>query len=283
MKICRFNGDHIGIVRGDNVIDITSRFERALRWPMPPGDPIIAQLPAILADIDENFLASAPSVPLASERLDAPVAMPPKILGAPVNYDAHIAEANADPAINTGKAYTTMQAYGMFVKANSALAGPADDIVLTFPDRRTDHEVELVVIIGRGGRNIAPADALDHVAGYTVGLDMTLRGKEVPSYRKSPDGYAVIGPWLVTPDEVADPDSLALRLTVNGEVRQDANTKLLIQNVAQIIAYASETCTLYPGDIIMTGTPAGVGPVVSGDLIEAEVESVGRLSVRVRG
>lgn len=280
MKFCRFNHDRIGVVEGDLIHDVTSLFDRQLSWPTAPGDTIIAQLAAVHAGgID---LAQMPAVPLAGVRLESPVANPNKIVGAPVNYHAHIAEANADTEINAGRTYTTLEAYGLFLKANSSLIGPQDDISLAFPDRRTDHEVELVVVIGKTARHVSREDVFGYIAGYTVGLDMTVRGPEVPSYRKSPDGYCVLGPWLVTPDEIENPDNLALSLTVNDEVRQDANTDLLILGVARLIEYASAIYTLYPGDIIMTGTPAGVGPVEAGDVIVATVADVGSLRIRIR-
>jgi 2-keto-4-pentenoate hydratase/2-oxohepta-3-ene-1,7-dioic acid hydratase in catechol pathway len=279
MKFCRFNHDRVGVVQGELIHDVTSLFDRQLSWPTAAGDAIIAQLPAVVATgID---LANMPVVALADVRLESPVANPNKIIGAPVNYHAHIAEANADSEINSGRTYTTLEAYGLFLKANSSLIGPHDEISLAFLDRRTDHEVELVVIIGKMARHVSRDDAYDYIAGYTVGLDMTVRGPEVPSYRKSPDGYCVLGPWIVTPDEIENPDKLALSLTVNGEVRQTANTELLILGVARLIEYASAIYTLHPGDIIMTGTPAGVGPVEAGDVIDATVENVGSLHIRV--
>jgi 2-keto-4-pentenoate hydratase/2-oxohepta-3-ene-1,7-dioic acid hydratase in catechol pathway len=141
--------------------------------------------------------------------------------------------------------------------------------------------VELAVVIGRVASRVTRENALDHVLGYTVGLDMTVRGTEFPTFRKSPDTYSVLGPWLVTSDEVLDPNQLALKLSVNGEVRQNSNTRAMIFDVQRLIEYASSFYTLYPGDIIMTGTPEGVGPVEPGDLIEAEVAQVGHLSIVV--
>lgn len=279
MKICRFNHDRIGVVEDGSVYDITDLFELTARWPLPAGDVAIAQLGQVVNTF--GGIAGRPSVPLSSVRLESPVANPGKIIGAPVNYKAHIDEANADAEINTGKTYTTLEAYGLFLKANSSLIGPHDEIKSAFAERRTDHEVELAVVIGRTGKFIPAADALDYVAGYTVGLDMSLRGVEVPSYRKSADTYSVLGPWLVTPDAVRDPDHLSLELWVNDELRQQSNTDKLILSVRQVIAYASAIYTLHPGDVIMTGTPAGVGPVLPGDRIKAAVEGLGALEISV--
>ena len=127
---------------------------------------------------------------------------------------------------------------GMFLKANSALVGPAEGIALRFPERRNDHEAELVMVIGKPGSDIPRARALDHVAGYCLGLDMTVRGREDRSFRKSIDSYAVLGPWMVTADEIADPDALPLSLTVNGETRQNSNTDMLIYDCRRLIEFA---------------------------------------------
>ncbi|MBG6116389.1 MULTISPECIES: fumarylacetoacetate hydrolase family protein [unclassified Sphingobium] len=250
-----------------------------MSWPAEPGDAIIAQLGAVLEsgiDIDVR-----PSLDLSTVVLESPVARPHKIMGAPVNYHAHIEEANADPEINAGKTFTTLEAYGLFLKANSSLIGPNEPFRVAFADRRTDHEIELVIVIGKTARHVPREKALDYVAGYTAGLDMTVRGKETPCYRKSPDGYCVLGPWLVTPDEIGDPDDLALSLKVNGDTKQEARTSLLILGVARLIEYASALYTLHPGDVIMTGTPAGVGPVEPGDVIDASVENIGSLRISI--
>lgn len=279
MKICRFNHDRIGVVEDALVYDITDLFELTARWPLTAGDVVIAQLNQVVDAF--SGVGTRPSVPLDSVCLESPVANPGKIIGAPVNYKAHIDEANADAEINTGKTYTTLEAYGLFLKANSSLIGPHDEIRSAFAERRTDHEVELAVVIGRTGKSIAVEDALDYVAGYTIGLDMSLRGAEVPSYRKSADTYSVLGPWLVTPSELRDPDNLSLQLWVNDELRQQSNTDKLILSVRQVIAYASAIYTLHPGDVIMTGTPAGVGPVLPGDRIRATIEGLGLIDIGV--
>src|SRR3546814_372399 len=155
------------------------------------------------------------------------------------------------------------------------MSAPKDGIVRRFPNERTDHELELCVVIGRGGSNISAANALSHVAGYTIGLDVTLRGPQFQSFRKSIDSYAMFGPWLVTADEIDDPSQLDLSLRVNGELRQQSNTRYLIMGIAELIEFASRFYSLCPGDIIMTGTPDGVGPIVPGDIIKAEISAIG--------
>jgi 2-keto-4-pentenoate hydratase/2-oxohepta-3-ene-1,7-dioic acid hydratase in catechol pathway len=216
-------------------------------------------------------------------RFEAPVANPNKLIAAPVNYLKHQAEANADGGKNFDKDVKTIEHYGLFLKGNGSLVGTSEGVEIAFPDRRTDHEIELVVVIGKGGRNIPRDRALQHVAGYTIGLDMTIRGPEDRSLRKSLDTFSVLGPWLVTADEIADPNRLDMLLTVNGEVRQRASTADLIFDVQRLIEYASRYYTLLPGDLIYTGTPEGVGPVVPGDLMRCSIERIGEVDVPVRG
>lgn len=280
MKICRFNHDRVGVVHQDRVFDITSLFNLSLTWPHPPGDLIASQLPALLPEIREAF-TSHPSYAVEDVHLNSPIANPGKIVGAPINYKAHIEEANADKEINAGKTYTSIDQFGLFLKAGSSAIGVDDVILKRFPDRRTDHEIELAVVIGKEASCVKREEALDYVLGYMSGLDMTIRGSEFPTFRKSVDTYTVLGPWLVTTDEIENPNCLRMSLDVNGELKQDANTNLLIFDVERLIEYASSFYTLYPGDIIMTGTPAGVGPVEVGDVISAEVEHLGRMTVKV--
>lgn len=281
MKICRFNSDRIGLVQGDLVLDVTEQFNRQPTWPLPQGDWIIRQLPALRAGLEEASPANCKTFTLAEVRLESPVANPGKIVGAPINYHAHIEEANADHQISHGHTYTTLERYGLFIKAGSSLIGVSDPVEQRFEDRRTDHEVELAVIIGKTARMVAKEQALDHVLGYAIGLDMTVRGQEWPGFRKSVDTYAVLGPWIVTADEIPDPNALDLRLSVNGGERQRSSTSRLIMKVQRLIEYASSFYTLYPGDVIMTGTPDGVGAVHPGDVIEAEVQSIGKIQVRM--
>lgn len=280
MRICRFDGNHIGVVEGDSVYDVTALFDLKPTWPLPHGDWIMRQLPDLLPRIGEQFRTSK-AVPLQSVRLESPVANPGKIIGAPINYRAHIDEANADRGINHGKTFTSLDQYGLFIKANSALIGPSDEVQLRFDDRRNDHEVELAVIIGREARFVPRERALDHVLGYCIGLDMTVRGPEFPGFRKSLDTFAVLGPWLVTRDEIADPNDLALSIRVNGETRQESRTSYLIFDVQKLIEYASRFYTLHPGDVIMTGTPEGVSQVNPGDVMDASIEKIGSMQVRI--
>ena len=283
MKLCRFNDDRLGLVDASNVLDVTGALDvlPALRWPAPLGDALIANLGAVRGEV-ERLAPKADKADIGSVRLLSPVANPTKVIGAPVNYSTHAAEAKADSGIHHGKAIKSIDEYGLFLKASSALVGPGEGVALRFTDRRNDHEAELAVIIGRRVEKISRDTAMSAIAGYAIGLDMTVRGSEDRSFRKSIDSYAVLGPWLVTADEIADPGNLDFELSVNGDSRQKSNTSHLIYDIPRLIEYAASFYTLYPGDIIMTGTPAGVGPVTDGDVMSVEIEQVGRMEVAVR-
>jgi 2,4-didehydro-3-deoxy-L-rhamnonate hydrolase len=283
MKICYFDDSRLGVVENGVVKDITSVLERmpAYRSPLPRFDPIIAALPELLPAMREAA-GCAIGRPVEDVTFLSPVANPGKVVAAPVNYLAHLEETIADPKTFSRAHVVRIQESGLFLKATSSIVGISDGVALRFPGRRSDHEIELAVVIGKPGSGIAEADALNHVAGYTLGLDMTLRGPEERSFRKSIDSYTVLGPWLVTADEFGDPSDVGISIAVNGEVRQMARTKDLILSVPALIAFASSFYTLHPGDVLMTGTPEGVGPVQAGDVLTASVERVATVDVSIR-
>jgi 2-keto-4-pentenoate hydratase/2-oxohepta-3-ene-1,7-dioic acid hydratase in catechol pathway len=285
MKFCRFGDDRLGVVEGAFVRDVTPALDTlpACRYPLPRYDLLVANLPSVLTRV-RTLLPAAPSTPLSDVKLLSPVANPGKIVAAPVNYQTHLDEVRGDPALHQDSSArtNTIRTAGLFLKATSSLAGPSESVVLHQLDRRTDHEVELVFVIGRKARNVARSEALAYVAGYCVGLDVTVRGPEERSFRKSPDGYSVVGPWLVTADEIPDPGTLGLRLAVNGQVRQQSNTSQMILGVAELVELASSFYTLHPGDIVFSGTPDGVGPLAPGDRMVATIDGIGTIEVDVR-
>jgi 2-keto-4-pentenoate hydratase/2-oxohepta-3-ene-1,7-dioic acid hydratase in catechol pathway len=285
MRLCRFDDNRLGIVDGESVRDVTSALDvlPQVRYPLPKHDPLIAHLPQVLTRARSLATSTAP-LPVAERMFLSPVASPGKLVAAPVNYHAHLDEVRADKALHQNNpAHTvTIHTAGLFLKATSSLVGPGEGVVIRKPDRRTDHEVELAVVIGKEGSNIPRADAMEYIAGYTIGLDITIRGSEDRSFRKSVDTHSVLGPWLVTADEIADPGDLDLEIAVNGEQRQKSNTSRLILSVPELIELASSFYTLYPGDVIFTGTPEGVSPIEAGDEIVATIEKIGTMRVRVR-
>lgn len=284
MRICRFDQDRLGVVRGTEVHDVSAVLQDLppLCWPTPPGDHFFNHLEALRPRM-QALADRVPGRPISSVRLLSPVANPGKIVAAPVNYQLHLDESRADKAIHFGSQVKTIADYGVFLKAGSSMIGAGDAVVADWPDRRIDHEIELALVIGKKGFRIREEQALSHVAGYMIGLDMTIRGTEDRSFRKSLDTFTVFGPHVVTADELPDPGRLALELKVNQQTRQTSNTAHLIWNVKKLIAYASQAYTLYPGDILMTGTPEGVAPVLPGDTMHAWIEGIGEMSVAVTG
>ncbi|WP_280435724.1 fumarylacetoacetate hydrolase family protein [Nocardia carnea] len=271
MRLAVLDGDHAAVVSGTDVYDVTAHL------PTSPGRYGGPWLPWLeqggrVADLAAIDLSECPVQPLDHAALRAPISRPGKIVAAPVNYLDHKVEMHEQK---------TIAEYGVFLKANSSVIGPGDQVVLPYSDMRTDQEGELAIVIGRTARNVSAEDALDHVFGYTGVLDITVRSTEDRSTRKSFDTFTPLGPWIVTADEIGDPDNLPLRCWVGDELRQQTDTAELIFSVAELVAYSSSVMTLHPGDIIATGTPAGVGPLSDGARIRLEIGSIGTLEVGV--
>jgi 2-keto-4-pentenoate hydratase/2-oxohepta-3-ene-1,7-dioic acid hydratase in catechol pathway len=288
MKICRFDDDRLGVVIGDMVHDVTKaqdEIRATARYDMK-GDAVIAALPQWRKRLEE-MAAKAPGKTVSAVKLLSPVARPSKAMAAPVNYAKHVAEMAVRTDIRTeeqkqAKRPSKIAEQGIFLKANSAIVGASEGIPIRFPERINEHELELVVIIGKRGSDIRKEEALQYIAGYALGFDMTTRGSEDRSFRKSIDGYAPVGPWLVTADEFGDPSDVTATLHVNDELRQTANTRELIFDVPRLIEFASRFYTLHPGDIYFTGSPAGVGPVKPGDVLRARCDRIGELEIKAR-
>ncbi|TAN22907.1 MAG: FAA hydrolase family protein [Actinomycetota bacterium] len=219
-----------------------------------------------------EFEMSGGGQSFGSVTLSAPVLEPSKIVAAPVNYLDHMEEMHQLSHIDS---------LGVFLKAPSSLIGHGGTVHLPYNNRRFDQEGELCFVVGKPARNVKVEEADDYIFGYSVLLDITMRGGEDRSTRKSFDTFTPMGPWIVTADEIRSVDDLELRCWVNGVLRQDAKISELIWGVPELLAYVSSVMTLYPGDVISTGTPKGVGPIGDGDEIVAEVSQVGRLSVSV--
>ncbi|WP_329190527.1 fumarylacetoacetate hydrolase family protein [Streptomyces sp. NBC_01428] len=272
MRLALFNKGRLGYVDGSDIVDVT---EQLAPFAASPSGALQQYIEGVARGGQPTIdLTGCARLPLSDAVLEAPLPRPGKIVGAPVNYLDHKAEME----------YTTSIAdLGVFLKANSSVIGPGQDIVLPYSDKRTDQEGELGVVIGRTAHRISADQALDHVFGYTCVLDITVRSGEDRSTRKSFDTFTPIGPWVVTTDEIPDPDRLDLRCDVAGATRQHTSTADLIFGVRELIAYTSSVMTLHPGDVIATGTPAGVGPLSHGDRVVVEIERIGRLEVGVDG
>jgi 2-keto-4-pentenoate hydratase/2-oxohepta-3-ene-1,7-dioic acid hydratase in catechol pathway len=291
MRLARFNENRLGSVDGDVVRDVTTAVGvlPAVRWPLPPSDPLIAHLNQVRTRINQ-VVAEAQQHRLADVRLLSPLANPGKIMAAPATYRLHVEIDTKDPAIDAGVHRAQLidmeapaEKLGLFLKANSSLVGPSQGILIPPQAKRLDYEVELAVVIGRTARNIRRSDALTYVAGYCIGLDMTVRGVADRSFRKSGDTFTVLGPWLVTADEIPNPADLLLSLEVNSEVHQRSSTAAMTVGIDRLIELAAANYTLHPGDVILTGTPEGVGPVVEGDTILARCQRIGDMTVAVKG
>ncbi|MEV4513347.1 fumarylacetoacetate hydrolase family protein [Dactylosporangium sp. NPDC049525] len=286
MRLALFDDYRLGIVDGDRVRDVTA----ALPYPHDP-DPLTAgwwrALCRDFADLSATLAgADGPEHALADVRLRAPVLNPSKIIAAASNYAEHVAEMHGVQERTLGAVEAWMMSFDVFLKATSSIAGPGEDIVLpaavVAAGHEIHHESELVVVIGTGGRDIPVETALEHVFGYTVGLDITVRSPADRSRRKSYDTFSPLGPWVSTTADVPDPQALTIDLTVNGATRQHVHTADMLTGVAEIVAYASACMTLLPGDVVFTGAPPGVGPIAAGDDLRATISGLGELHSRVR-
>ncbi|HVP85845.1 MAG TPA: fumarylacetoacetate hydrolase family protein [Rhizomicrobium sp.] len=230
----------------------------------------------------KSAMAKSERYPLSSVRLLAPVQRPGKIFAIGLNYADHIGESKME----------TPKHQVWFTKAATSINGPFDPILIAKAGQFVDYEVELVVIIGKRGRNIAKTDAPSFVFGYCVGNDVTERfwQHRTPQWSlgKSFDTHAPIGPWITTADEIADPHAIGLRCFVNGEKRQDSNTKHLVFNIWDQVEHLSQAMTLEPGDLIFTGTPGGVGAAMEprqflkpGDSVRCEIDQLGAIEAKI--
>jgi len=272
MRFVRYDDNRLGLLRDGGVVDLTDRLG------VDGRDPLVAY---IRGDHDASDHADAdPDHDRADVDLHAPVRRPGKVIAAPLNYENHIEEAIADEEITTEE-WFSIEDLGYFLKAPSSVVGPARGIELPFADRRTDHEIELAFVLGEDVKDVTAEEAWDAIFGYTVLLDISVRGDQDRSNRKSYDTFTVIGPCVATPDEVGDPQDLEMELQVNGETRQRESTGDMVYSCADVVRYASLGTTLEAGDVVTTGTPEGVAALADGDTVEATIENVGSMRVGV--
>jgi 2-keto-4-pentenoate hydratase/2-oxohepta-3-ene-1,7-dioic acid hydratase in catechol pathway len=276
MKLATFTHNattRIGVVDGDEIVDLS------VASPDLPREMVaFLEVGPDAMEAARNAVDGGARTPLAAVHLEAPIARPPKFLAVGLNYADHVAESGLD----------TPEHPTIFNKQSTCVTGPTDPVHVPKVSHVLDYEGELGVVIGRRGRHVSRDDAVDYIAGYLVVDDVTVRDWQfhTPTWTmgKSFDTHGPIGPWIVTPDELRDPHQLRLRTFVNGELRQESNTKELIFDCFHLIEHLSTAFTLEPGDIISTGTPGGVGILrkppqllKAGDAVRVEIEGIGEI------
>jgi ureidoglycolate lyase len=280
MKFATFEADgkeRAGLVSGESLIDLSQAA------PALPRDMVglIAAWPRVESEL-RKIETAKPHFKLSEVRLKAPVPRPQKIFAIGLNYADHIEESGQP----------TPERQIWFSKLPSAVNGPYDPIQLPKASAAVDYEAEFVAIVGRRCRHVAKEDAAGAVFGYAAGNDVSVRDWQFHTSQwilgKSFDTHAPFGPWIVTSDEIGDPHALGVRCFVNGEKRQNSNTKNLVFNVFDQIALLSQVVTLEPGDVIFTGTPGGVGFATkpptflkAGDIVRVEIDKIGAIEARI--
>ena len=276
MRLCVFeatSGTGVGLVIGEEVADL----RKVLPYLSPNPVDILAAGQAGI-EIVERAARTAPRIPLANAKLNCPVNRPGKILGIGLNYHDHAKE--------TGRDAPTTQMW--FNKQASSVHGPFDPVLMPAVSTALDYEVELVALIGKRGRHVPRERVHEIVAGYMTGCDFSVRdwqrATQTMIMGKGFDTHAPVGPWITTPDEAGDISKMSLKCWVNGELRQNGNTGEMIFDLAQQIEHVTKAFALEPGDLIFTGTPAGVGVAFTppkflkvGDTVKVEVERLGAI------
>jgi 2-keto-4-pentenoate hydratase/2-oxohepta-3-ene-1,7-dioic acid hydratase in catechol pathway len=286
MRIALFDDHRVGIVDGAVIRDVSGVIEERWRGTPYATTVLIERWDELQVPLDVA-LGRAQERDLADVRLLPPLPRPRQLLAAPANYQAHVDEMRSSRhAPNNAQALQSPREVGFFVKASGSISGPADRIELPeLPGRQFHHEVELGLVIGKPARAVARHETHRHVFGYVCLLDITLRidgeRQEERTLRKSFETFTPMGPFIVTADEIADAADIDLRLWVNDELRQEANTRDLIVDIPELLEQASRVVTLHPGDVYATGTPDGVGPIIPGDTVRAVVGGVGELVLPV--
>ncbi|MBU9723195.1 MULTISPECIES: fumarylacetoacetate hydrolase family protein [Bacillaceae] len=269
MKFLLFDDFQLGLLKDDQIYDIGTLLFGDMK-PYCPMVELIQNYEKYKKKIENAYSDAARVIPLSDVRLRQPVSRPGKVVATPVNYLSHKKEMNVQH---------TARGLGFFLKANSSIIGPSDVIELPYEDRRIDHELEMAFVIGKKAKNVKREDAHDYIFGYTGLNDVSLRPTEDKveerCLRKSFDTFTPMGPWIVTSDEIGDPQDLEMSLFVNDEKRQKVNTRNMIVSIAEQLEIFSHIMTLEPGDVVATGTPDGVGPLKDGDIVTIYIEKIG--------
>jgi 2-keto-4-pentenoate hydratase/2-oxohepta-3-ene-1,7-dioic acid hydratase in catechol pathway len=291
MRICQYNEHEAGAVSGDRVHPIGAALAAAghLRqgYTMQEAVEALANRPAAMQCAREA-LDGKKSFPLGSVTLLAPIENPPSIWAAAANYKAHVAEMRAASGGPDRAALTKDELMAeFFLKPSSSLIGPGGTIVLPRIAGHVDFEAELCAVIGRKARRVSEGEALAHVFGYTICWDISVRepwgrGRQnTRNIRKGFDTFTALGPWIVTRDELPEPQDVRIDVELNGKPSMSAHTRDMICGLREHIRFLSSVLTLRPGDLITTGTPAGVAKLAPGDRLKGRIERIGEMTLNV--
>jgi 2-keto-4-pentenoate hydratase/2-oxohepta-3-ene-1,7-dioic acid hydratase in catechol pathway len=291
MKICHYNSNQAGVVAGDKVYPIGEALIKGghvrERYTMLGVINALANEPAAMQCVRDALKTAAP-VPLASVKLLAPILNPGSLWAAAANYKAHQAEMK----IKMGSADRTELSKDelmaeFFLKPTSSIIGPGDTVVLPKISKDVDFECELCAVIGKKARNVSEEKALDYVFGYTICWDLSQRDpwgrgrQNTRNIRKGFDTFTALGPWIVTRDEIEEPQNLSINVEQNGKPAMTAHTSDMICGIREHIRFLTSCLTLRPGDLITTGTPAGVKKLADGDRLKGTIEKIGTMELKV--
>jgi 2-keto-4-pentenoate hydratase/2-oxohepta-3-ene-1,7-dioic acid hydratase in catechol pathway len=291
MKICHYNSNEAGVVAGDKVYPIGDALVKAghvrQRYTMLGVIDALANRPAAMESARIAMKTAAP-LPLASVKLLAPILNPPSLWAAAANYKAHQAEMRVKmgSADRTELSKDDLMAE-FFLKPTSSIIGPGDTVILPKISQDVDFECELCAVIGKKARRVSEEQALDYVFGYTICWDLSQRDpwgrgrQNTRNIRKGFDTFTALGPWIVTKDEIDEPQNLTINVEQNGKLAMTAHTSDMICGIREHIRFLSSCLTLRPGDLITTGTPAGVKRLSDGDHLKGSIEKIGSMELDV--
>ncbi len=292
MKICHYNSNQAGAVVGDQVYPIGDAMLKAghlrERYTMLEVVEVLANEPAAMQCVRDALKTSSP-VPLSSVKLLAPILNPPSLWAAAANYKAHQEEMRGRVGSSDRSQLSKDDLMAeFFLKPTSSIIGPGDTIILPKISKLVDFECELCAVIGKRARRVTEAEALNYVFGYTICWDISQRDpwglsrQNTRNIRKGFDTFAGLGPWIVTRDEIDEPQNLTITVEQNGKPAMTAHTSDMICGLREHIRFLTSVLTLRPGELITTGTPAGVRKLVDGDHLKGSIEKIGAMELNVK-
>lgn len=291
MKICHYGSNYIGAVKDNKIFafgeELIDRGYLRHGFSMTELINSLSAMGTLDNKTLQGSIESSHYVLLDETTLHAPINNPSAIWAAAENYASHVLEMMGAEGVLTSKNHDKNAIMsGFFLKPPSSIIGPGDTIVLPKHVEWVDFECELCAVIGKTARNVTQADALDYIFGYTILWDISQRrpdwGKQSRCIRKGYDTFTPVGPWIVTSDEIHDPQDLSIKVVLNDELVMDASTKDMICTVCDQVNFLSNFVTLRPGDLIATGTPAGVRKISPGDRLKGSIECIGEMELLVQ-